>query len=145
MAATLGTGFGEQPFLSSSFHAFGAGLRPCFATSPIPQNHPLTPNNAKPLEQCNALWYANSMAQSTITDRFQTTIPLDVREALNLKPRQRVSYEVRTDGSAIIRPIPALDELFGSITLGKPVASIREEKEAARKAIAQEVSRKGTK
>ena len=85
------------------------------------------------------------MTQSTITDRFQTTIPLDVREALNLKPRQRVSYEVRTDGSAVIRPIPALEELFASITLGKPVASIREEKEAARNAIAHEVFRKGTK
>jgi bifunctional DNA-binding transcriptional regulator/antitoxin component of YhaV-PrlF toxin-antitoxin module len=85
------------------------------------------------------------MGQSTITDRFQTTIPLDVREALKLKPRQRVSYEVRADGSAIIRPIPALDELFGSLPLGRPVASIREEKEAARAAIAQRAARKGTK
>lgn len=85
------------------------------------------------------------MGQSTITDRFRTTIPLDVREALKLKPRQRVSYEVRTDGSAIIRPIPALDELFGSLTLGRRVASIREEKEAARAAIAQHAARKGTK
>ena len=85
------------------------------------------------------------MGQSTITDRFQTTIPLDVREALKLKPRQRVSYEVRADGSAIIRPIPALDELFGSLTLGRQVASIREEKEAARAAIAQRAARRGTK
>ncbi|MDB6040462.1 MAG: hypothetical protein JWM99_4303, partial [Verrucomicrobiales bacterium] len=44
------------------------------------------------------------MAQSTITDKFQTTIPLEVREALKLSPRQRVSYEVRSDGSAVMRP-----------------------------------------
>lgn len=91
------------------------------------------------------MWYAKSMTQSTITDRFQTTIPQDVREALKLKPRQRVSYEVRPDGSAIIRPVPRLDELFGSVKLGKPVASIRQEKEAARKAMAQESSRRGLK
>jgi len=44
------------------------------------------------------------MTQSTITDKFQTTIPLAVRVALKLKPRQKVSYEVRPDGSAVLRP-----------------------------------------
>jgi bifunctional DNA-binding transcriptional regulator/antitoxin component of YhaV-PrlF toxin-antitoxin module len=83
------------------------------------------------------------MTQSTITDRFQTTIPLDVREALKLKPRQRVSYEVRPDGSAVIRPVPRLDDLFASVTLKRPVATIRDEKEAARAAIAAEASREG--
>lgn len=78
------------------------------------------------------------MTQSTITDKFQTTIPQDVREALKLKPRQRVSYEVRSDGSAVMRPVPRLDELFGSIRLNKSVASSREEKRAARQAIARE-------
>jgi bifunctional DNA-binding transcriptional regulator/antitoxin component of YhaV-PrlF toxin-antitoxin module len=72
------------------------------------------------------------MAQSTITDKFQTTIPLDVREALKLQPRQRVSYEVRPDGSAVLRPVPPLDELFGSVELGRTVATTREEKEAGR-------------
>ena len=65
------------------------------------------------------------MTQSTITDRFQTTIPADVRAALNLKPRQRVSYELRSDGAAVMRPVPQLDGLFGSVKLGRPVASAR--------------------
>ena len=85
------------------------------------------------------------MTQSTITDKFQTTIPLRVREALKLKPRQRVSYELRPDGSAVVRPVPRLDELFGSIKLGRAAASTREEKQAARDAIAREASREGTK
>ena len=85
------------------------------------------------------------MTQSTITDRFQTTIPLVVREALKLKPRQRVSYEVRPAGTAVMRPVPQLDGLFGSVKLGRPVATAREEKEAARAAIAQEASREGIK
>jgi bifunctional DNA-binding transcriptional regulator/antitoxin component of YhaV-PrlF toxin-antitoxin module len=83
------------------------------------------------------------MEQSTITDKFQTTIPLEVRRALKLAPRQRVSYEVRSDGSAIIRPVPRLDELFGSIKLNQPVASTQKEKQAARLAMAREASAEG--
>ena len=83
------------------------------------------------------------MSQSTITDKFQTTIPLDVRQALKLSPRQRVSYEVCQDGSAILRPVPGLDQLFGSVKLGRPVASTREEKQAARAAMARAGSKKG--
>ena len=85
------------------------------------------------------------MIQSTITDRFQTTIPLDVREALGLKPRQKVSYEVRADGSAVMRPVPCLDQLFGSVRLRRRAASAREEKQAARNAMARQATRKGTK
>ncbi|MGO8677208.1 MAG: type II toxin-antitoxin system PrlF family antitoxin [Limisphaerales bacterium] len=83
------------------------------------------------------------MTQSTITDRFQTTIPLAVRQALKLKPRQRLSYDVRPDGSAVLRPVPRLDEIFGSVKLGRSAASSREEKRAARHAIAREASKEG--
>ena len=83
------------------------------------------------------------MSQSTITDKFQTTIPADVRQALKLSPRQRVSYELRPDGSAILRPVPSLGQLFGSIRLGRAAASSREEKEAARSAMARVASKRG--
>ena len=63
--------------------------------------------------------------------------------ALNLSPRQRVSYEVRKDGSAVLRPVPKLDELFGSLKLGKPVASAQAEKQAARSAMAEEAANEG--
>jgi AbrB family looped-hinge helix DNA binding protein len=82
------------------------------------------------------------VSQSTITDKFQTTIPAEVREALQLSPRQRISYEVRPDGSAIVRPVPNLDQLFGSVKLGRRVASPREEKEAARSAMARAASKR---
>lgn len=82
------------------------------------------------------------MMQSTITDKFQTTIPVEVRRALKLKPRQRVSYEIRADGSAVLRPAPGLDELFGSIKIKRPVASPAEEKQAARQAIARDAADK---
>lgn len=84
------------------------------------------------------------MSQSTITDKFQTTIPVDVRKALNLSPRQRLSYELRPDGSATLRPVPNLNQLFGSVRLGRRVASTREEKEAARSAMARAAARRGS-
>ena len=103
----------------------------------------ITNANAIGLAQWGRLWYALSMAQSAITDKFQTTIPLEVRLALNLKRRQRVSYEVRGDGSAVLRPAPGLEELFGSLKLKRPVASSREEKQAAREAMARGAAKKG--
>ena len=54
-----------------------------------------------------------------------------------------MSYEVRKDGSAVIRPVPHLDELFGSLKPGKPVADTRTEKQAARDAMAREAATKG--
>jgi bifunctional DNA-binding transcriptional regulator/antitoxin component of YhaV-PrlF toxin-antitoxin module len=96
------------------------------------------------LETMQNLHYIVSiMVQSTITEKFQTTIPVAVRQALRLKPRQRVSYEVRQDGSAILRPEPGLDELFGCIKLRKPVASAQTEKLAARRAMAGEAALEG--
>ena len=83
------------------------------------------------------------MSQSTITEKFQTTIPQDVREALKLAPRQRLSFEVRPDGSAIVRPVPGLDQLFGSVKLGRRAATVGEEKRAARAAMARVASNKG--
>ena len=45
------------------------------------------------------------MIQSTLTDRWQTTIPAKVRKALHLKPRQRLIYELM-DGAVLVRPQP---------------------------------------
>ena len=83
------------------------------------------------------------MTQSTITEKFQTTIPLEVRLALKLKPRQRVSYELQADGTAILRPEPGLDELFGSLKPKRSIASSRDEKQAARTAMAREAGNEG--
>ncbi|MEL6880679.1 MAG: type II toxin-antitoxin system PrlF family antitoxin, partial [Cyanobacteria bacterium J06607_10] len=41
-------------------------------------------------------------AESTLTDRYQTTIPQNVRKALNLSKRDKISYTLRADGVVII-------------------------------------------
>jgi hypothetical protein len=42
-----------------------------------------------------------------------------------------------------LRLVLGLDELFGSLSLNRPVASIREEKQASREAIAREAGSEG--
>ena len=51
------------------------------------------------------------MIKSTVTEKGQTTIPLPVREKLNLKPQQTLTWEVRSDGSVLIKSLPDVMEL----------------------------------
>lgn len=71
------------------------------------------------------------MLTSTLTDKGQTTVPQEIREALGVSPRQRLVWEIRKDGSAAVRPMPSVMELAGSLKSDVPFASVREETEAA--------------
>ena len=42
---------------------------------------------------------------STLTDRYQTTIPDAVRKALHLKKRDKIQYTVQSDGLVLISKI----------------------------------------
>lgn len=59
----------------------------------VPIVHPIkqgdSPKQFHLLPQGAHSCYTFFMPQSTLTTKFQTTIPVEVREALNLKPRQR--------------------------------------------------------
>ena len=78
------------------------------------------------------------MSISTLTDKGQTTVPQEIRQALGVAPRQRLVWEVRKDGSAIVRPVPSVMELAGSLKSDVPFSSIRAETEAATAAWASE-------
>lgn len=39
---------------------------------------------------------------STLTDRYQTTVPASVRRALKLKRRDRIHYMIRPDGEVVL-------------------------------------------
>ena len=71
------------------------------------------------------------MFTSTFTDKGQTTVPLEIRESLGVAPRQRLIWEVRKDGSAIVKPMPSVMELAGSLKSEMPFTSIRAETDAA--------------
>lgn len=46
-------------------------------------------------------------AESTLTDRYQTTVPETVRRALKLGKRDKLQYTIRPDGTVLIaRAVP---------------------------------------
>ncbi len=71
------------------------------------------------------------MVTSTLTDKGQTTVPQEIREAMGALPRQRLVWEARNDGSAVVRPMPSVMELAGSLKSEVPFTNILEETEAA--------------
>ena len=58
-------------------------------------------------------------AESTLTDRYQTTVPDAVRRALNLGKRDKLRYIVQPDGNVLLTRAadtdtdPALDAFLG--------------------------------
>jgi antitoxin PrlF len=43
-----------------------------------------------------------SCPESTLTDRYQTTVPEPVRKALGLKKRDKICYTIQLDGKVLI-------------------------------------------
>ncbi|MES2257247.1 MAG: type II toxin-antitoxin system PrlF family antitoxin [Pseudomonadota bacterium] len=48
--------------------------------------------------------------ESTLTDRYQTTIPETVRRALKLGKRDRIHYTIRPGGEVVLTRVDAIDE-----------------------------------
>ncbi len=44
----------------------------------------------------------NFEAESTLTDRYQTTVPETVRRALQLGKRDKIHYRIRPDGEVVM-------------------------------------------
>lgn len=47
--------------------------------------------------------------ESTLTDRYQTTIPSPIRCALNLKKRDKIYYSIEANGRVFLSPIPPVE------------------------------------
>jgi len=71
------------------------------------------------------------MIRSTLTDRWQTTIPAEVRVALGLHPRQGLLYEVHGE-TVTIRPELLMD-LAGCLKTDQPAGTKEQERQAAQK------------
>jgi antitoxin PrlF len=48
--------------------------------------------------------------ESTLTDRYQTTVPDAVRRTLKLRKRDRIRYVVRPDGAVLLTRADSTDE-----------------------------------
>lgn len=59
---------------------------------------------------------ATFVAESTVTDRYQTTVPDSIRRVLKLGKRDRLRYSVQPDGAVILErvsPEDAEDPVLG--------------------------------
>src|SRR5690554_47887 len=52
----------------------------------------------------------NLKAESTLTDRYQTTVPEMVRQALNLGKRDKIQYTIRHNGQVVLSRCPKAAE-----------------------------------
>ncbi len=65
--------------------------------------------------------------QATISSKFQVVIPKSVREHLNLKPKQKITF-VEKDRLLILIPESSLEQLRG-IASGAEINDFREKSE----------------
>jgi antitoxin PrlF len=77
--------------------------------------------------------------ETTMTQKGQVTIPIEIRTRLGLKPRDRVRFEV--DGDDVkLRPVPSrILRGYGSIA-PQGTDAILTEREAFEQAVAEEVA-----
>lgn len=73
------------------------------------------------------------MIRSTLTDRWQTTIPAEVRVALGLSPRQGLLYEVHGETVTIRPEGESLLDLAGCLKTDQPAGTKEQERQAAQK------------
>ena len=85
------------------------------------------------------------MATSTLTDKGQTTVPQEVRDALGVKPRQQLEWTIQEDGTVLVRPKPSALDLFGSLRPQKRFRSRRAERKGMVEAVAKQAAKEGTK
>lgn len=53
---------------------------------------------------------ATLQVESTLTDRYQTTVPETVRRALRLDKRDKIHYTIRPGGEVVLKRASAVDE-----------------------------------
>lgn len=62
-------------------------------------------------------------AESTLTDRFQTTVPSPVRQALHLGKKDKIKYVIQSDGSVLMKRFeaeggdPVLDQFLSFLAV----------------------------
>jgi antitoxin PrlF len=81
-------------------------------------------------------------AESTLTDRYQTTVPESVRRALRLSKRDKINYSIRASGEVVLTrasDTQAEDPLLGEFLsfLARDIASHPERLRAVDTRLAQ--------
>jgi antitoxin PrlF len=83
------------------------------------------------------------MAIATMTTKGQITIPKEIREALGLKPGDRVDFVLGKDGKAVLHPLTgSLMDLIGIIKYDGPPISVEEMDEGIRRHFVEKYGKK---
>ena len=72
-------------------------------------------------------YQVRTMAQTTVSSKFQVVIPKEVRERTGLQPGQRLSV-IATGGVIHLVPVPTLQQLRG-IARGADTTGVREKED----------------
>ncbi len=80
-------------------------------------------------------------SETTVTEKGQVTIPVDVRKALGIKPRDRVRVEYDPEQDvAVIRPLPSVvAALYGIVEPRQRPEDFRALREEFERGVAEEV------
>lgn len=83
------------------------------------------------------------MTYSTLTVKGQTTIPIEIRQALHLKPHQRLLYKLKGNEVVLKAEEGTILNFYGSLKSHLPPPSKKEMREIVRKAIARKAAKEG--
>lgn len=75
---------------------------------------------------------------TTVTQKGQATIPKEIRDALGLKPYDKVRFSLEHGHVRLEKAYPSLDEVAGSLPANKLGVSVEEAIEIAREEYARE-------
>jgi antitoxin PrlF len=73
-----------------------------------------------------------------VTRKGQVTIPADIRRALGIKEGDKVAFVLEDDQVKLTRKGSVVEQTAGALKSDIPALSLREEREAAEQAIAEE-------
>jgi bifunctional DNA-binding transcriptional regulator/antitoxin component of YhaV-PrlF toxin-antitoxin module len=76
-------------------------------------------------------------------DKGQTPVPREIREALKVKPRQRLTWSLRKDGGAGVRPQSSALDLFGKLKSTKKFPGRAAERAAVALAAGRHAAKEG--
>jgi len=81
---------------------------------------------------------------STVTRKGQVTIPLAVREKLDIAYGEKVEFSLNEKGEVVIKPLKTdLETLYGALEERKPEGTHEEHRDLAKKWAAEKRLRKG--
>ncbi len=81
--------------------------------------------------------------ETTLTQKGQVTIPLEIRSRLGLKPRDKVVFELEGDVAKLRRAPSKVLKWYGSVTPSQRPEDFRRIREQFEQGVAEEVDSEG--